>query len=211
MTKQSLIGENDFGENTQSIPGSDNKPAHKSSSRHPLRGISGRDFPGSASGAAAVEFALIALPFFALLFASLEIGLFYFFSSQLQMAAELASRELMTGSFASGTTVQKFIDDKLCQSGGLLKGLLDCSKLRVDIGSPDTWSKADVSNNYSGFNNNLQATINPPAPGRIGILRIGYPLPEFAGLIGAGDTGIVTLNGERVRMIMGIAAFRVER
>lgn len=186
-------------------------PAHKSNSRHRRRDISGLDFPHSVSGAAAVEFALIALPFFALLFASLEIGLFYFYSSQLQMAAELASRELMTGSFASGTTVQKFIDDKLCLSGGLLKGLLDCSKLRVDIGSPDTWSNADVSNNYSGFNNNLQATINPPAPGRIGILRIGYPLPEFAGLIGVGDTGIVTLNGERVRMIMGIAAFRVER
>lgn len=185
--------------------------ANNSKSRHPRRNRSVSDFSRSASGAAALEFALIALPFFALLFATLEIGLFYFFSSQLQMAAELASRELMTGSYASGTTVQKFIDDKLCQSGGLLRGLLDCSKLRVDIGSPDTWSKADVSNNYTGFDNNLQATINPPAPGRIGILRIGYPLPEFAGLIGAGDTGIVTLNGERVRMIMGIAAFRVER
>lgn len=184
---------------------------HGSKSPRRRGNISGRNFPRNASGAVALEFAIVALPFFALLFATLEIGLFYFFSSQLQMAAELASRDLMTGSLASGTTLQKFIDDKLCHSGGLLNGLLDCTKLRVDIGSPDTWSNADVSNNYSDLGNDRQATISPPAPGRIGILRIGYPLPEFGGLIGAGDTGIVNLNGERVRMIMGIAAFRVEK
>lgn len=171
----------------------------------------GNDFVRSASGAAALEFALVALPFFALLFATLEIGLFYFFSNQLQLAAEIASRELLTGSLASGTTVQQFIDDKLCQSGGLLNGLLDCSKLRVEIGSPDNWSAADVSNDYAGLNDNRTASINPAAAGRISILRIGYPLPEFAGLIGAQNTGVVVHNGQRVRMIMGIAAFRVER
>ena len=179
--------------------------------RWPRRHCCATDFARSASGAAALEFALVALPFFALLFATLEIGLFYFFSSQLQMAAELASRELLTGSLASGTTVQQFIDNKLCQSGGLLNGLLDCSKLRVEIGSPDNWSAADASNDYSGLNDDPAALINPATAGRISILRIGYPLPEFAGLIGASNTGVVVHNGQRVRMIMGIAAFRVER
>lgn len=175
------------------------------------RHYSSTDFARSASGAAALEFALVALPFFTLLFATLEIGLFYFYSSQLQMAAEIASRELLTGSLASGTTVQQFIDNKLCQSGGLLNGLLDCSKLRVEIGRPDNWSAADVSNDYAGLDDNRTALINPAAAGSISILRIGYPLPEFAGLIGAPNTGVVEHNGQRVRMIMGIAAFRVER
>ncbi len=179
--------------------------------RSRLNHLSENDFARSASGAAALEFALVALPFFALLFATLEIGLFYFYSNQLQMAAEIASRELLTGSLASGTTVQKFIDEKLCQNGGLLNGLLDCSKLRVEIGRPDNWSAADVSNNYAGLDDDRTALVNPAAAGRISILRIGYPLPEFAGLIGAENTGIVVHNGQRVRMIMGIAAFRVER
>lgn len=171
----------------------------------------GRHFARCASGAAALEFALVAIPFFALLFSMLEVGLFYFYSSQLQMAAELASRDLMMASLAPATTAQKFIDEKLCQKGGLLGALLDCSKLRIDIGSPDSWKSADVINNYNGFSDDRQATINPPAPGRIGILRIGYPLPEFGGFIGADQTGVVDDKGERVRMIMGIAAFRVEK
>lgn len=169
-------------------------------------------FPRNTSGAAAIEFALIAIPFFALLFATLEIGLFHFYSSQLQMAAELASRELMTGSLASGTTLQKFVDTKLCQKGGLLGVFANCNDLlRVDIGSPDSWKSADVANNYLGYGNDRQKVIVPPAPGRIGVLRIGYPLPEFGGFIGAEQTGVVTYNGQRVRMIIGVAAFRVEK
>ena len=167
-------------------------------------------FARNEAGVAAVEFALVALPLFALLFAIMEIGLFHFYSSNLQMAAEIASRELMIGSLAPQTTLQTFIDEKLCYTGGPLKSLFDCSKLRVEIDSPESWEKADVTNDYNAFGNNLEAIIDPPAPGRIGIVRIGYPLPELAGLIGAGNTGIVTLNGQRVRMIMGLAAFRVE-
>lgn len=170
-----------------------------------------RSFAGSISGVAAVEFSLGALPLIALLFAGLEIGLFHFYSSQLQLAAEIASRELMTGMLATDTTLQQFIDQKLCYAGGPLKNLLDCSQLRVDISSPATWATADVTNNYSGFRNDLRSIITPPQPGAIGIVRVGYPLPEFAGLIGGGQTGVVYHNGKRVRMIMGIAAFRVEK
>ena len=168
-------------------------------------------FARNESGVAAVEFALVALPLFALLFAIMEIGLIHFYSSNLQMAAEIASRELMLGALAPQTTLQKFIDEKLCYTGGPLKSLFDCSKLRVEIDSPESWETSDTKNNYNAFSNNLNAIIDPPAPGRIGIVRIGYPLPEFAGLIGAGDIGIVNFNGQRVRMIMGLAAFRVER
>ncbi len=173
--------------------------------------VSGSDFACNSSGSAAAELALIAIPFFGIIFTIFEIGLFYFFSSRLQIAAELSSRDLMTGSLAPGTTVEKFIETKLCQSGGPLYGLMDCAKLRIDVSNPHNWKSADVSNNTSAFGTNRQAVIVPPAAGGIGILRIGYPLPKYFGFMGVGNTKDVKFNDGPVRMIMGIAAFRVEK
>jgi len=51
----------------------------------------GRNFARNISGVAAIEFALIAVPFFGVLFAVMGIGLFFFYASTLQMATELAS------------------------------------------------------------------------------------------------------------------------
>lgn len=178
-----------------------------------------RDFTGNASGAAALEFALIAIPFLSLLFAIMQIGLFFFYTSRLQMAAEISSRKIMTGSIVQGTTVQSFIANELCQDGGALHGLFDCSKVRVDIGSPDSWNVANIANEYARLKADRAASLNPPAPGRIAILRVGYPLPEFFSLFGVDSSGEVQQitegtqihEGQRVRMIMGTAAFRVEQ
>lgn len=179
----------------------------------------GRNFTRNVSGVAAIEFALVSVPFFGVLFAVMEIGLFFFYASTLQMATELASRKIMAGTLSPETTVESFINSELCQNKRLLKGLFDCSKIRVDIGSPNSWSAADVANDYENLNADRKALANPPAPGRIGILRVGYPKPVFFNLFGIGDDheikqiteGTTIEGGRRVRMIMGIAAFRVER
>lgn len=184
-----------------------------------MKRLNGEDFTRNASGVAALEFAFIVVPFLGLLFAIMQIGLFFFYTSQIQMAAEIASRKIMTGTIAQGETVNSFITSELCQRGGLLNGLFDCSKLRVDIGSPDSWNGADMANEYENLNADRAAALNPPAPGRIAILRVGYPLPEFFSLFGidsSGEARQITegtqiYNGKRVRMIMGIAAFRVEQ
>ena len=105
------------------------------------------------------------------------------------------------------------------RTGGALHGLFNCSKVRVDIGSPDKWNAANMANEYESLKADRAAALNPPAPGRIAILRVGYPLPEFAGLFGVDSSGEFKQitegtqmhDGRRVRMIMGIAAFRVEQ
>jgi Flp pilus assembly protein TadG len=48
-------------------------------------------------GAAAVEFALVSIPFFALLFGIIEIGLIYFVATTLELATNNAAREIRTG------------------------------------------------------------------------------------------------------------------
>lgn len=83
------------------------------------------------SGATAVEFALIALPFFFLLFGLLEISLIFIVSTTLEHGLTEASRQIRTGSFQqSGADFAKFEQD-VCDS---LFGLLDCgSQLHLDV------------------------------------------------------------------------------
>ena len=54
-------------------------------------------FAGDRRGAAAVEFALIALPFFMLLFGKLELGLLFMASTTIESAADTSGRRIRTG------------------------------------------------------------------------------------------------------------------
>ena len=63
--------------------------------RQRLRGL--RQFGRDASGASAVEFALIALPLFYMLFVILEIGIVFFANYELENAAAQGARMLRTG------------------------------------------------------------------------------------------------------------------
>jgi Flp pilus assembly protein TadG len=54
-------------------------------------------FAEGRRGAAAVEFALVSIPFFALLFGIIEVGLIYFVSTTLEGATNEAAREIRTG------------------------------------------------------------------------------------------------------------------
>jgi Flp pilus assembly protein TadG len=61
-----------------------------------LRRFVGR-FARGRRGAAAVEFALVSIPFFALLFGIIEVGLIYFVATTLEAATNEAAREIRTG------------------------------------------------------------------------------------------------------------------
>jgi Flp pilus assembly protein TadG len=68
-----------------------------------LRGFANR-FRLARRGATAVEFALLALPFFALLCGSLEIGLIFMTATTLENATNTAAREIRTGQLQQGQT-----------------------------------------------------------------------------------------------------------
>ncbi len=61
-----------------------------------LRRLIGR-FAHGRRGAAAVEFALVSIPFLALLFGIVEVGLIYFVSTTVEAATNDAARDIRTG------------------------------------------------------------------------------------------------------------------
>ena len=83
------------------------------------------------NGATTVEFALIALPFFALLFAILETGMAFFAANVLETAVTNSARLIRTGQAQTqGITAQTF-KDSICSQ---LVYMFNCSSgLYVDV------------------------------------------------------------------------------
>jgi Flp pilus assembly protein TadG len=81
------------------------------------------------SGATAVEFALVATPFFALLMALFEVGMIFWTGSLLDNAVADASRLIRTGQAQTGgfskSKFRKAICDKM--------SMIDCNKLVIDV------------------------------------------------------------------------------
>ncbi len=104
-------------------------PAHKS-----LIKRWGRD----TSGATAIEFAVIALPFFLFAFGILGLGLHYFTNTSLEHAVETAARKIRTGQAQSeGKTLQDF-KQMVCDA---TTGYIKCdNKLQIHIQSGSNWA-----------------------------------------------------------------------
>ena len=77
-------------------------------------------FALGSRGAAAVEFALVSIPFLALTFGIIEIGLIYFVSTTLENATLQAAREIRTGQLQqAGGAIGHHLQDADLQSAEL--------------------------------------------------------------------------------------------
>ncbi len=95
---------------------------------------------GNERGSAAIEFALVALPFFLFVLGLLGIGLYFFTVSSLEHGAESAARQVRTGQAQkSGLTVGNF-KQLVCDEAGTY---IDCSKLHVLVQHSATWAGID--------------------------------------------------------------------
>jgi len=79
-------------------------------------------------GTAAIEFAILAIPFFMLLFAILELAIVFFINSTLTHSVSEASRQIRTGNFQACGSQDKF-KELVCAN---MQGLGNCEKrLRI--------------------------------------------------------------------------------
>ncbi len=85
-----------------------------------------RSFRKDDGGVAAIEFALLAIPFFLLLFSIMEIALILTASMQLEHAVDRVARRLMTGETINEKAA---IRTDLC---GEMVFRIDCAAMRID-------------------------------------------------------------------------------
>jgi len=143
----------------------------------------GRTFRHDRSGATAVETALVAVPFFALLIAALQLGLVYLCQSALEVATEKVTRPVLTGADqTAGMTQQQFLA-ALC---GNLPSILSCSNVMVDAQVYSSFSSSNTSAPAITYNASGQVTnqwsFNLGGANSIVVIRVMYLLPVVKAL-----------------------------
>lgn len=161
-------------------------------------------------GATAVEFALIALPFFSIIMAILELGLVMLQGALLEVGVEMAARKIYTGEVQSDAGNSKLtpvemrqkIKDDICDE---VLNLISCADLAIDVRPLLSFEQAppDPVTPQKTFNKNFGTYVEVP-PRTIGLVTAAVEyktlFPPFAGKRLA--------NGNRV--IMSTSAFRTE-
>lgn len=95
-----------------------------------------RRFKKDEDGATAVEFAFVALPFFALLFGIMELAIVFFVNSALVHATSEASRLIRVGNFQACGGADEF-KALVCNN---MKGMGNCWKnVRIDVVEGDSF------------------------------------------------------------------------
>src|SRR5437763_5625471 len=119
--------------------------------KRPLAGVAARRMLREQSGAAAVEFALVAAPFLALLFAIIETAIVFFAGQALETAVADSSRLIMTGQAQSQNFDAAAFKNAVCAK---IFGLFDCQNgVYVDVKTFTSFANVTMSNQVDAQGN----------------------------------------------------------
>lgn len=157
-------------------------------------------------GLAAVEFAFVAGPFFALLLSLFEVCTTYIATDTIQSAANFVSRQIRTGQVTLTAMNQQQFRDAIC---GQINFLLSCdpTRLQIDVRRFQGFSPVtmpDPLNGTGGFRNDY--SFNPGVSGDVVVVRIFYAWDTITPYLG---TMLSNMTGNRT-LIQGVAVFKNE-
>lgn len=165
-----------------------------------------RSFARRQEGAAAVEFAMVAAPFLAMVFAIMETAIVFFAGQALETAAADSARLIMTGQAQTQGFDQAKFKEAVC---GKVYALFNCSGgLYVDVKSYPSFASVNTSKPIDS-NGNLQTGsfgYQPGGPGDIVVVRLMYQWPVYVSLLGL---NLADTSGGK-RLLMSTVAFRNE-
>jgi Flp pilus assembly protein TadG len=162
-----------------------------------------RRFDRSQRGSAAVEFALVAPVFFALLFAILETGIMFFADQYLESITQDCARTILTGQTQNNGLTQAQFKTYVCNQ---IVALFSCGNVYVDVQSYSSFQTVNINSQISGGNfvNNMQ--YNPGGPGDVVVVRLFYQWPQIVTGLGYNVTNL----GNHTRLLSATAAFKNE-
>jgi Flp pilus assembly protein TadG len=163
-----------------------------------------RRFRRNRRGSAAVEFALVAPVFFALLFAIIETALVFFAGQVLETITQNSARQILTGQAQTAGSTQAQFATYVCNQ---VPALFNCANIFIDVESYPAFSSVAIASHIDGSNNfvnNMQ--YSPGGPGDIVVVQLFYQWPLFVTGLGY---NISNLSGSK-RLLVATAAFRNE-
>jgi hypothetical protein len=128
-------------------------------------------------GVAAIEFAIVALPFFLFVFGIIGFGLYFLASTSLEYGAEAAARKVRTGEADKGDMTVGEFKELVCDAAG---SYINCSKLAVLVQHGAAWSNVAPQ----ACTDSQGAMVGSTG-------QSGEPISKYAG--GASEVVLVTL------------------
>jgi Flp pilus assembly protein TadG len=171
-----------------------------------------RAFLRCRKGATAVEFALVAAPFLALLVAILQSALVFFASRVLDEVTEEASRYIMTGQAQQGGVSQAGFKTYVCtgsNTSALVSALFTCSNIMINVQNYTDFASASTTSPTLTFNNgNVSNTwsYNTGNPGDIIVVQVMYQWPVVLGPLSMNLSNLSNGN----RLLVSTAVFKSE-
>lgn len=169
-------------------------------------------FGRSRDAATAVEFAMIAMPFFALLFSIIETALAFWSNQVLETAVANASRQIYTGQFQAANPTKTTTPDQLkakfkeavCSNATVL---FSCaSMVTIDVRPVGTYGEAQVSPPVKdGKYDTAGYGYQEPGANQITVVRATMEYPVFTNFLAA-SSGLSNGN----RLIVASSVFRTE-
>lgn len=146
------------------------------------------------SGVAAIEFAMLGLPFFLTIFALVEIGIVFAGELVLDNAVDRIGRDLRTGQIQAASPTREEFAKLVCDK---VSFLFDCDELVIDLAVFDQYAQAG--------SRSVEPRFVMGTAGQIISLRVDYDWPIVTHVLRAA----VGNNGTHV--MSGMAAFQAER
>lgn len=170
-----------------------------------LRRLGPRRILRDRGGSAAVEFGLIAIPFFALIGAIIETALVFLAGQILETAVSDAARLIRTGQVQSAGTSAAAFKTAICDR---LYILFECSGISVDVRAVTTFSGVSTTPpiDANGKFDNSNFTYSPGKASEIVVVKAYYEFPLVLSGLGMDLSDLA--NGKR--LIGAVSAFRNE-
>lgn len=180
-----------------------------------------RGFARASSGATAVEFGLLALPFLALVGATVEAGVTYWAQEMLQQAVADAGRQIYTGRFQTtnaavkgSTNLLDAFRTELCMENGHARfTLFTCANVKISIVQADKFADATLVKPTQVDPTTKVSDWNPSFSGyacggskAVMIVQAAVDFPVVFTLMNA---GVATLPNRR-RVLQAASVFQVE-
>ncbi|NWG46283.1 MAG: pilus assembly protein [Alphaproteobacteria bacterium] len=164
-----------------------------------------RGFASDRRGATALEFGIIATPFFLLMFAIIEVALVFFNSVTLENGMSETSRLIRTGQVQSQGMSENQFRAQLC---ALIDPLLSCTgNLTIDVRTFDNFGEADHSDPMDQNGNLIIVPqFDPGDAGDVVMVRVFYTYKILTPMM---SPLLANMNGGN-RLLASTAVFRNE-
>lgn len=155
-------------------------------------------------GAVAMEFAIVSIPFFLLLFAILEMALMFFVGQVLDTATVSASRLIRTGEAKAQSLLQSQFKQKICD--GMIN-LVDCdTRLYVDVQSYSSFGAYAPTSPLDKDGNITSTKYTNGNKSEIVVVRTFYAWPVMFNLLTRSTTRLA--SGDQ--LLGAVVAFQTE-